>query len=965
LSRLVQRPQTRGDWAQAIATTAVLVGCTLFVFLAMHPSKLFLNTTPAGGDMGAHVWAPWFLKNHLFPHGRISGWAPDWYDGFPALTYYFPGPYLAIALLSYVLPYGIAFKLVSVSGVLSLPLAAYALGRLLGMKFPGPPLLAVATVPYLFDRYWTIWGGNIASTLAGEFSFSIGLSMALLFIGMFSYSLRTGRYRWLAALLLAGTVSCHILTGFLAIAGAVLVWLLEPGRRRLWRGLAIGATGLALMAWWLIPFAARLGYSNDMGWERSTAYMKGLFPFLCNTHKTDSSINCPSYSVTHVYTVHLEVVVALAAAGLIGGLLLRRRSTLLLAGIGVVFAGAFRFMQQGTLWNARMLPFWYLSLYLVAATCIAESALAIGILFGKVPRADGSSPVPGADLSSLPVERERALVGAGVGPGAGAPGGGWAAGDEGTGTAEGWPGDEGTGSAGGWTDGEGAGGTGEWPWDAGEAPPESDWGAGDWDAWDGGDGPPWPPPDGTATGGPGQAPELVPNRWPAIIAPLLACAFVLTFVGQAIPEFQGFFNHVLGHHFGIGGAAERASVNPSFVTSWADWNYSGYQEKAAYPEYKDVVDTMARVGKQYGCGRAMWEYEPEEDQFGTPMALMLLPMWTNECIGSEEGLFFESSATVPYHFLDQSELSANPSRAMRGLPYRNLDIVDGIKHMQLLGVRYYMAVSPTAQAAAQTLTTGPDPMLRLIAQTGPHDRDYTVNGATTAQARHWQIYLIADSDPVSGLGYLPAVMQGVPTTSHGWINTVVPWYQDPSRWPVELAMSGPSNWPRVKGASLTPPHVAVPVATVTNIKMTDDRIAFDVDRTGTPVLVKTSWFPNWQAIGANGPWRVAPNLMVVVPTSTHVELHYGFTPVDELGRVVTFGGLAAVVALGWGERPGARAAVAAGDSAPQQPAGDSAPEPSGPDPSAPDPSAPDPSAPEASTPEGPDAAPDNEVPAPA
>ncbi|HVM67528.1 MAG TPA: hypothetical protein VMU14_21830, partial [Acidimicrobiales bacterium] len=819
--------------------------------------------------------------------------------------------------------------------------------------------------PYLFDRYWTIWGGNIASTLAGEFSFSIGLSVALLFIGTFSYSLRTGRYRWLAALLLAATVSCHILTGFFAIAGAVLVWLLEPGRRRLWRGLAIGATGLALMAWWLLPFAARLGYSNDMGWERSTAFMKGLFPFLCNTHKSDTSVNCPSYSVTHVYTVHLEVVVALAAAGLLGALILRRRATLLLAALGLVFAAAFRFMQQGTLWNARMLPFWYLCLYLVAATCIAESALAIGILFGKVPRADGTGPPPGPDLSTLPVERQRALVsagvGAGVGPGAGTPGSEWAAGGDGTrhgaGAAGGWADGEGAGGGGGWPvddAGDGAGGDGEWRWDAADAPPESDWGAGDWDPWDGpaGEGaPPWPPANGAGHDGARQEPELVPSRWPAIIAPLLACAFVLTFVGQTIPNFQTFFNHVLGRHFGIGGAAERASVNPSFVTSWADWNYSGYEEKAAYPEYRDVVDTMARVGKQYGCGRAMWEYEPEEDQFGTPMALMLLPMWTKECIGSQEGLFFESSATVPYHFLDQSELSANPSRAMRGLPYRNLDIVDGIKHMQLLGVRYYMAVSPSAQAAAQTLTTGPDPVLRLVAQTGTHDRNYTSNGATTAQPRHWQIYLIADSDPVSGLGDLPVVMQGVPTTSHGWINTVLPWYQDASRWPVELAMSGPSNWPRVKGASPTPPHVAVPVATVTNIKMTDDRIAFDVDRTGTPVLVKTSWFPNWQAIGAHGPWRVAPNLMVVVPTSRHVELHYGFTPIDELGRVVSVAGLAVVVALAWGERPGARAAVPVGDGAPEPPA--------------PAPAAPEPPDAEAAPRDGPDAAPDDEVPAPA
>jgi hypothetical protein len=280
---------------------------------------------------------------------------------------------------------------------------------------------------------------------------------------------------------------------------------------------------------------------------------------------------------------------------------------------------------------------------------------------------------------------------------------------------------------------------------------------------------------------------------------------------------------------------------------------------------------------------------------------------------------------VPYHFLNQSELSANPSRAMRDLPYRNFDIVDGIRHMQLLGVRYYMAISPTAQAAAATLTKGAHPALRLIAETGTHSRNYTVNGSTTAQPRHWQVYLVADSAPVAGLSFDPAVMTGVPTSSRGWINTVVPWYQDPSRWPVELAMSGPSNWPRVKGASPTPPHIPVPAATVTNITMTDDRISFDVDHTGTPVLVKTSWFPNWQASGANGPWRVAPNLMVVVPTSRHVSLHYGYTPVDDLGRVATVGGLAAVGFLGWGERHTTRPAAPAGDDGPAaEPVGDDA-----------------------------------------
>jgi hypothetical protein len=903
--------RTSDDWLQILVTVIVLGGCFLFTFLALHPSKLFLNTMPAGGDMGAHVWAPWFLKNHLFPHGRISGWAPDWYDGFPALTYYFPGPYLAIALLSYVIPYGIAFKLVSVSGVLGLPFAAYGFGRMTGMRFPGPQLLAVATVPFLFDRYFTIWGGNIASTLAGEFSFSISLCLALLFIGVFSVSMRTGKYRWLAALLLAGTLFSHLLPTFFAIAGAVLVWLLQPGRRRFWRGLAIGVLGFGVTAWWLLPFIVRIGYSNDMGWERSTAFMKGLFPFLCNSHKTDASVNCPAFNVVRPYTMHLEVVVALAAAGVIGGIVLRRRTTLLITGLGLVFAGLFRFMPQGTLWNARMLPFWYLMVYFAAATCLAESALAIGVLLGRVPRRASLTPYgSGPDLEVAPIaqaapEDDRQLVGVGGGSHLAA-GVDWPADD---GWDEVWDppsgppvsgpssddpesGPLGSGPPGSDRPGSGRLGSGR----SGSGPPGDDV----WDEW---------PDDG------GGDQELVPSRWPALIAPIVVLLFVLAFVGQAIPDFQGFFNDVLGH-YGIGGASERAAVNPNFVSSWANWNYSGYQEKAAYPEYRDVVLTMAKVGQQNGCGRAMWEYESEEDRFGTPMALMLLPLWTNECIGSEEGLFFESSATVPYHFLDQSELSQNPSRAMRDLPYRSFNIVDGIQHMQLLGVRYYMAISPATQTAARSLTTGPNPMLRLVAQTGNYQVSYTQGGSTADQARHWEIYEINDSAPVAGLSYLPAVMKGVSTTGRGWINTVLPWYQDASQWPVELAASGPADWPRVKGATPNPPHVAVTPAVVTNIKTTDDRISFDVDHTGTPVLVKTSYFPNWQATGANGPWRVAPNLMVVVPTSRHVSLHYGFTPVDDAGRVVTVAALAGVGLLWWRERTPGEDVVVAGDDVP-------------------------------------------------
>jgi hypothetical protein len=902
------RPRDIQEWLQLAVTGLVLVGCTLFVFVALHPSKLFLNTLTAGGDMGAHVWAPAFLKNHLFPHGRISGWAPDWYDGFPALTFYFPGPYVVIALMSYVIPYDIAFKLVSVSGCVFLPLSAYAFGRLIKMKFPGPQLLAIATVPYLFDRYWTIYGGNIASTLAGEFCFEIALCFALLFIGVFAKSLETGRYRWLAALLLAATVLCHILPAFFAIAGAVLVWLLQPTRRRLGIAVLVGGVGLAVAGFWLIPFAVRNGYSNDMGWTRTTAFMKGLFPFMCNTHKQDTNINCPAWNVTAVYTMHLKIVDALGAAGVLCGLLLRRRSTLLIAGLGLASAAAFRLMPQGTLWNARVLPFWYLSVYLAAAACLSESALAVGVLLGRSPRVSddafddtspGGQPDWSIDVDWVDADAPRHLVGAGVGGGPthGMAGSGWEDSDRAPPAQWAVPG-----SDGGDAPGEDAGpGFGGW-WREDDEPsgagPSS---AGPWAAMTDDD---WHDWSGRSSDG-GRRGELIPNGWPALVAPLLVLFIVLAFVAQALPDYAGIYSALfLGHHPNIGGVQQR--LNPNFDSSWANWNYSGYQEKSSYPEYADVMTMMNGVGKQYGCGRALWEYEPEENRFGTPMALMLLPTFTNGCIDSEEGLFFESSSTVPYHFLNQSELSENPSRAMVGLPYRNFDILDGIQHLQLLGVKYYMAISPAAIAAAKTLTTGPNPMLTLVGTSGTFGVQYTTGATTSTEARTWQVFEVSDSDQVAPLAYEPAVLTHAATTGPGWNKLSVAWYQDASRWNVFLAASGPKNWPRVKAsADSNPPEVPVRPTKITNIVNTDDSISFDVDKPGSPVVVKTSYFPNWQAIGADGPWRVTPNLMVVVPTSTHVVLHYGFTPVDNAGRLASVGGVITVGTLWWLERGGA------------------------------------------------------------
>ena len=58
-------------------------------------------------------------------------------------------------------------------------------------------------------------------------------------------------------------------------------------------------------------------------------------------------------------------------------------------------------------------------------------------------------------------------------------------------------------------------------------------------------------------------------------------------------------------------------VGANQPSAWAAWNYSGYERKPDYPEFQAVIQMMRSVGASHGCGRAMWEYDPSLNRFGT------------------------------------------------------------------------------------------------------------------------------------------------------------------------------------------------------------------------------------------------------------------------------------------------------------------------------------------------------------
>jgi hypothetical protein len=186
-----------------------------------------------------------------------------------------------------------------------------------------------------------------------------------------------------------------------------------------------------------------------------------------------------------------------------------------------------------------------------------------------------------------------------------------------------------------------------------------------------------------------------------------------------------------------------------------------------------------------------------------------------------------------------------------------------------------------------------DPSLQLVAKTGPWT--YSYNGVLTHTT--WEIYVVKNSSLVTPLSADPAVLSGVNPAPKGWLSQSLAWYDNPSRWKVELAQGGPSSWPRTTVGDARPPDRPVTTTKVTDISQTDTSVSFHVSKVGTPVLVKISYFPNWHASGAGGPWRVTPNLMVVVPTSHSVTLTYGRSSADYLGDFLTIVGVLALAAL--------------------------------------------------------------------
>jgi hypothetical protein len=259
-----------------------------------------------------------------------------------------------------------------------------------------------------------------------------------------------------------------------------------------------------------------------------------------------------------------------------------------------------------------------------------------------------------------------------------------------------------------------------------------------------------------------------------------------------------------------------------------------------------------------------------------------------------EGLYFESSLTTPFHFINHSEMSFKPSNPIPGLKYHTFDMARGLQHMDVYGVDYYVSFTPEAAEKANEIEGFTE-----IAVTEP-----------------FHIFRLPETELVEPATHLPAVYDvpergllssligsGTVTGPDGeplpsFHDLSLEWYEDIENIDRWVVADGPEDWPRIQALDERPDvELDVPPGAVSDIVVDDHRISFSTKAVGVPHLVKVSYFPNWRATGAEGPWRASPSLMVVVPTEEEVVLEFRDTWPESLGKVLSLGGVVTLVAV--------------------------------------------------------------------
>ena len=312
---------------------------------------------------------------------------------------------------------------------------------------------------------------------------------------------------------------------------------------------------------------------------------------------------------------------------------------------------------------------------------------------------------------------------------------------------------------------------------------------------------------------------------------------------------------------------------------WSAWNYSGYEAKQSWQEFKAINE---RLKGNASAPRVVFEHSPQYDAFGSIRAFENLPLFSGR--STMEGLYLQSSISAPFVFYLQSEISKIASVPLPQYDYTFLNLSNGIRHFQLWNIGHFVTVSDEVKNMARQI-----PSLKHVASYDIVD-----------------LFKVGNPHP----GYVePFSMYPVVCDIQNWRPKAYRWHRQYTPQTPFLLFASPRTKRQPPIIDLpfcdTPARIsslpALPIGStppVVSSVLSDDTIQIHTSQPGWPLLVKVSYHPNWKCQGAAGPFLISPSFMAIFPTQHDITMVFARSHAEMIGPVITLASLGLCLILG-------------------------------------------------------------------
>jgi len=243
------------------------IGLLVLVLAISEPfdfKLLFYDTILTGGDGASWYQIASHLKDSLLPNGRLFGWDQGNFFGYPNLQHYFVFPFFSAVLLSYILPLTVSLKIITLSGFFLMPFAVYWALRKMEYRNPIPLSGAWIMLAFMFHERYSMFGGNMLSTLAGEFCYSIAFTLMVIYLAMLFHDVKRQKLSLRTGALLGLVGLSHAFVFFVAVLMPLYFLLSKPKSMTVKIVFLNYLVGFLVMAFWALPMISNLGFTTPI-----------------------------------------------------------------------------------------------------------------------------------------------------------------------------------------------------------------------------------------------------------------------------------------------------------------------------------------------------------------------------------------------------------------------------------------------------------------------------------------------------------------------------------------------------------------------------------------------------------------------------------------------------------------------------------------------------------------------------